>query len=152
MVSIKTVVEGLETQFDAAIAGECEPAQVNMVCKIVDTYIKLARLQIEMGAIDWSASSEAPVIEMESSVPVLKKIASSSPQVKPTPVQPNAKNEEKIKPPVTAKTSQGQDIERQIHVMQAKLATLTDKEAAIMVDRIELSRNKLKRLEPDWKG
>jgi len=154
MVSVKNIVEGLELQFDAAIAGEADPAQANIVCKTVDSIIKLARLQIEMGGIDWTSSSEAPVIEMEPSVPVVKKISEKSQEVKTPPFNQEREKPEKLNHPVTAKTSQGQDIERQIFLMRSKLnlSTTTDKEKATLTDRIELQRNKLKRLEPDWKG
>lgn len=152
MVSIKVIAEGLSKQIEAAIAGKADKTQAHVLCQSVDSLIKLARLQIEMGAIDWSASPEAPVIEMESSVPVVKNISQNSPQVKTDEINLERKNAEKINLKVTAKTSGGQEIERQIRQFESRLGTATDQEKVFLTDRIALQRNKLKRLEPEWKG
>jgi hypothetical protein len=143
------VADGLSNQIQAALAGNANPTQAHVVCKTVDSLIKLARLQIELGAIDWASSAEAPVLDMELSVAV-KKITQNSTQVKPTALNQSVPKAEKLNH--TAKTSQGQDIERQIHELQKRIAAAPDKEAAILTDHLELQRNKLKRLEPDWKG
>ena len=65
MVSIKTVADGLSKQIEQAIEGKANVEQANVLCKSVDSLVKLARLQIEMASIDWSGSDERPVIEME---------------------------------------------------------------------------------------
>jgi len=65
MVSIKTIAEGLSRQIEAAIEGKANEVQADVLCKSVDSLIRLARLQIDMGAIDWSQSDELPVIQME---------------------------------------------------------------------------------------
>jgi hypothetical protein len=67
MVSIKTIANGLSKQIEQAIEGKANVEQADILCKSVDSLVKLARLQIEMGQIDWNDSDERPVIEMEKS-------------------------------------------------------------------------------------
>ncbi len=65
MVSIKKIADGLSKQIEQAIEGRANVEQAGILCNSVDSLIKLARLQIEMGQIDWGESDERPVIEME---------------------------------------------------------------------------------------
>jgi len=65
MVSIKKIAEGLSKQIEQAIEGKSNVAQAMVLCKSVDTLVSLAKLQLEMAQIDWGASDEVPVIEME---------------------------------------------------------------------------------------
>ncbi len=65
MVSIKIIANGLSKQIEQAIEGKANVEQADILCKSVDSLVKLARLQIEMGQIDWGNSDERPVIEME---------------------------------------------------------------------------------------
>lgn len=65
MVSVKEIAAGLSKQIADAIAGKADAVQADVLCKSVDTLIKLARLQIEMGGINWSESGQLPVLQME---------------------------------------------------------------------------------------
>lgn len=83
MVSIKTIAEGLSLQIEAAIEGRANVVQADVLCKSVDSLIRLARLQIDMSAIDWGQSDELPVIQME-------KINANTTSASVTPLQPTA--------------------------------------------------------------
>lgn len=111
MVSIKIIADGLSKQIESAIAGKVNVEQADVLCKSVDSLIKLAKLQMEMGQFDWGTSDERPVIEMEKTVvkeslttdgakpnPV-NKTGDTQPPVKTPPLNQNLQKIEKLNQP-----------------------------------------------------
>ena len=131
MISIKTLAEGLSRQLESALAGKADARQADVVCKSVDSIIKLARLQIELCEIDWAASDEKPLIEME---PNLKAIASPPPIVM-----------DKFKP--TADSVKGQQIERNLFDARQQLLKATPTMQKILNDKIKHLEISLARAE-----
>jgi hypothetical protein len=126
MASIKTIVDGLSRQIDQAIEGKANVEQADILCKSVDTLIKLAKLQIEMASINWNGSDERPVIEMEKqyigdgerpakaltatalTAPV-KKTDENHTQVKTPSLNQNVQNAEKLNRPESDQNQIGFD-------------------------------------------
>lgn len=122
MKTINQIAEILSTQIDIAAKGQANVEQADVVIKSTDMLIKLARLQIEVGQMDWAAMGDVPVLPDSS---------------KPVPL---------LESP-TSRSSRGQQIEKEIANVNKQLENpkINGTMKTILTDKLNLLQNKLER-------